>query len=362
MMNPSIRAPIKHPALTPSEKLDLVACLCAVASRAVVSLVGAPFRGRRGAPTIYQHVLFQAVRRLCERSSVNQLQYINLNDEENYRDFVKARGLRPSTVELADGTTAYRLGVESAPKTILYFHGGGFQLPASNDHLLFLKHLRDSMDPGGQTVAALMVAYDLGTKNTYPRQLQQAVALLDHLINVLGKRPSEIILAGDSAGGNLVLAVLSHLSHPHPKINELEISEKLRGAMLLSPWVALDCHADSMRRNGAKDVVSASTLTNWAAIFTNGDPLDAYNHPITAPYDWWRDLHVEDIIMACGANEIMNDDHRAFAKILEAAHPSTTTVIAPNEPHTAPIIFRLIGLKSNGLQDQALTSWMVQHA
>jgi hypothetical protein len=41
----------------------------------------------------------------------------------------------------------------------------------------------------------------------YPRQLQQAAMILDHLITILKKELSKIILMGDSAGANLVMAL-----------------------------------------------------------------------------------------------------------------------------------------------------------
>ncbi|KAJ5823210.1 Alpha/beta hydrolase fold-3 [Penicillium robsamsonii] len=39
-----------------------------------------------------------------------------------------------------------------------------------------------------------------------------------YAIQTLGKRPSDIVLRGDSAGAHLALAPLSHLAHPHPQV------------------------------------------------------------------------------------------------------------------------------------------------
>jgi acetyl esterase/lipase len=89
------------------------------------------------------------------------------------------------------------------------------------------------------TLFVLLAPIDLIPTAQYPRQLQQAISLLNNLIQNLHKSPSNIILYGDAAGGNLTTAVLSHLSHPHPSkttlITPLKLTAKLRGLVLSSP-------------------------------------------------------------------------------------------------------------------------------
>ena len=83
-----------------------------------------------------------------------------------------------------------------------------------------------------ERVAVIMLSYTLTPEARCPRQLQQGVELLLYLTTTLGKDPSDIVLAGDFAGGNLALAVLSHISHPHEAVPVVELSRPLRGVLL----------------------------------------------------------------------------------------------------------------------------------
>ncbi|KAI9787019.1 MAG: hypothetical protein M1816_007772 [Peltula sp. TS41687] len=288
------------------------------------------------------------------------MQYLNPTDHDTYVQIARERGFTPRNIALPDGTRAFWLGAEDAKRVILFLHGGGYVMTADKNHWRFVWNLKKSLDQSGHDVAVLFLEYDIAPAAPYPRQLQQAAALLDHTVNVLGRRPSDIMIAGDSAGGNLVLAVLSHLSHPHREIAKVELAENLRGAVVISPWVDFDSRADSMTFNERKDMLTAKTLDRWAAAFMLGASTDPYNRPLTAPSEWWRGLKVNDVLIVAGADEIMVDDIRAFAKKFESVHPSTTTVIAPEEPHDSPLIFRMVGISKPGRQEQAVSSWMAQ--
>ncbi|KAH8721585.1 hypothetical protein GQ44DRAFT_829147 [Phaeosphaeriaceae sp. PMI808] len=58
-----------------------------------------------------------------------------------------------------------------------------------------------------------------------PAQLQKVAAVLAYLAKQ--SEASRIFLAGDSAGGNLVLALLSHILHPHPDVPVVELKQPL---------------------------------------------------------------------------------------------------------------------------------------
>lgn len=49
-------------------------------------------------------------------------------------------------------------------------------------------------------MAVLLPTYDLAPQVSYPRQLTQGVEIVRHLITELGRKPENIVLAGDSAG------------------------------------------------------------------------------------------------------------------------------------------------------------------
>lgn len=68
-------------------------------------------------------------------------------------------------------------------------------------------------------------------KTRFPAAVQDAVTYYHYILS-LGFNPKNIILSGDSAGDNIVLALMRHLESAH--VPELPIPG---GAVIFSPWV-----------------------------------------------------------------------------------------------------------------------------
>lgn len=86
----------------------------------------------------------------------------------------------------------------------------------------------------------VFLEYTLTLRMQYPGQLVQAAYALKALME-RGMKPEHIIVGGDSAGGNLVLALLAHLKKPlleAPVVDGFGEGGKVRGVVLLSPWYA----------------------------------------------------------------------------------------------------------------------------
>lgn len=172
--------------------------------------------------------------------------------------------------------------------------------------------------------------------NRYPRQLQQAIALLDHLLHVEKVLPSSITLIGDSAGAHLALSLVLHLSHPNPLVAPLKLAGRLSGAVLVSPWVTTDTSAASMQLNKDKDVLTASSLEYWARNFLGDANYDSWNTPTMAPEEWWGDLLVDDILVLYGDDELLRDDTLVFCDRLRvsACRCFCSTFVLVLMPHT----------------------------
>lgn len=80
---------------------------------------------------------------------------------------------------------------------MIIYIGGGYCVPADVGHLKFTASIAEK---AGAEMAVLLPTYDLAPQAPYPRQLTQAVDILRYLITDLGRKPENIILAGDSAG------------------------------------------------------------------------------------------------------------------------------------------------------------------
>jgi acetyl esterase/lipase len=226
-----------------------------------------------------------------------------------YETLMQRQKRTPSTITLPNGTIAFWLKNPKAEKLVIYFPGGGYCIPALPGHFDLVEALAKDLEKHGQDTGILFMTYELAPLGRWPRQLEQALSLLQYAIDVLGKRPSDIILQGDSSGAHLVLAVLSHLAHPHPhsSIAPLTLNENLRGALLLSPWIDFQLDHKSLHTNADRDAISAKSLGLWAQALLCDSQGDVYSHPAKAPAGWWRVLPVEDIFIGVGGDEVLLD-------------------------------------------------------
>ncbi|KAI9137549.1 Alpha/Beta hydrolase protein [Paraphysoderma sedebokerense] len=127
-------------------------------------------------------------------------------------------------------------------KIILYFHGGGHCMYKYNSN----RHFTSRMAETGADV--LSVNYRLAPEYPFPAAIHDAYASYQFLVKSLNIQPKNIIVAGDSAGGNLALAlllVLHRTSEPYPG-----------GAYLLSPLVDLSPNVQSLYENNRHDIMN----------------------------------------------------------------------------------------------------------
>lgn len=285
---------------------------------------------------------------------------------------MKKQGIPADIVDL-DGTKAFWMGNKDAPKLIIYFPGGGYCAPALSCHFQFL----DELKKGDQDVGILLLAYGLAPGNQWPGQLRQAVLALQYAIETLHKRPSNIILQGDSAGAHLALAVLSHLAHPHPdtSIPTLSLTENIQGVLCLCPWIDFDTSYESYTRNANKDVFTARALARWAPVFLGDTSPDVYSHPsANSPPGWWGTVPVNRIFIGAGGDEILVDSIVKFAEAIKVCrnpirfacisniseqieHKDFTFSCVPRDFHTVPINDFALGL-SPGTQFNVMALWL----
>ena len=214
--------------------------------------------------------------------------------------------------------------------------GGGYYAPASTAHFQFVENTlacvrhtlqsHETEDGEGNDIAAFIPSYTLSPHARYPTQLGQGLEVLEYLVSTENKALSNVVIGGDSAGGNLVLGILSHLSHPHPShLSHLPLrlhpdeSRCLAGALLLSPWVSNNRTAwDSVRRNKLKDSVTLiSTDLSERYFLQEGQDWDWYNEPLRASAEWWTDLKTQHVLLVSGEDEIMTDAHGAMGRVLQ---------------------------------------------
>ena len=124
-------------------------------------------------------------------------------------------------------------------RVFLYLHGGGYVAGLTDLHRTLVTHEMRCIT----AKAAYLPEYRLSPENVYPAALEDATAAYKALLDG-GIRASDVILFGDSAGGNLALALcvrLKELKLPQPSM-----------MVLLSPWVTFEHLDGTSRRTKAK--------------------------------------------------------------------------------------------------------------
>lgn len=202
--------------------------------------------------------------------------------------------------------------------------GGGFILTAHPGHFNFFARLVTHLKSTGHDMAVFFIEYYGTPQSVYPVQLRQAVEGLRYILATTNRSPSDVIIGGDSAGGNLALATLLHLAHPHPEIEKLDISSPLAGVFTFSPWVNFTYDYPSMEKNKYKDILGVTALVNGAAAYLDGRPGDSWSEPSRAPIEWWKDAgeKVANVLFLAGADEILLDSVDDFVKKFQVrSHP-----------------------------------------
>jgi len=203
-----------------------------------------------------------------------------------------------------------------ARRVLLYFHGGGYCSGSVTSHRGMVGRVgRDA------AIRTLAIAYRLAPEAPYPAALEDALAAWRFLRDQ-GYAPGSIAIGGDSAGGNLTLALMLRLR---------AMGEALpAAAWLVSPWLDLRMTGKTLDSKADIDpLINRDYLTGLAAAFLAGhDPGD----PVVSPL--YADLAgLPPVLIQVGSSETLLDDAVRGAAALGAAEVRTTLEIWPHMIH-----------------------------
>jgi epsilon-lactone hydrolase len=165
-----------------------------------------------------------------------QRRYLDLT----VRGLGEPEGTVARDVDLA-GSHALRVtvGATERPRAVLYLHGGAYMVGSSRSHRSLTAYLaRDA----GAVVFSL--DYPLAPEHPYPAALDATVAAYRALLEQ-GWEPSQLALAGDSAGGGLALAACQRITAADP-------AERPAALALISPAVDIREYVDPLDRKRAR--------------------------------------------------------------------------------------------------------------
>jgi acetyl esterase/lipase len=231
---------------------------------------------------------------------------------------------------------------------VLHFHGGAYVIGDGRDKdagfaaVTILKHARITH------VFAPQYRLSSSDGGRYPAALQDAVTAYLHLIEKLRIPSSRITISGDSAGGNLALALLRYISE-HGK----NLGLPWPGCVWLwSPWVNIQAgldpknialspqyHTDYLGPNFG--YWGSSTLT------FNKNPRDPYISPLGHPFQSKSPIFVQT-----GRAEVLYDDNIEIAQQFKDQGTTVELLVKQNAPHDIILIGPLIGFAKEA-QDSA---------
>jgi len=182
-----------------------------------------------------------------------------------------------------------------------------------------------------QTVSILLTSIPLALvpEAHFPVPLIQTVKAVQHLL-LQGLKPSNILLTGDSSGGNLVLQLLSYILHPLSSVPPLYLPSNSRfaGAYLMSPLVTLfpregwtTVSSYSYSQNAKWDIISPAKVAELGLPVLAGMKCDTdlrYIDSRLAPPGWFAylDTIIEKVLITAGGKECMRDDIVKFEERL----------------------------------------------
>ena len=206
-----------------------------------------------------------------------------------------------------------------ANTVILYIHGGGYVSCTPQTHRPITATLARQA-----RCLVFSLDYRLAPEHPFPATVDDVAAAFRWLV-AGGVPANRIALAGDSAGGGLVIAVMLRLrsiGHALPACG-----------VCLSPWVDLT-GADKYQNCGSCSMFQPADVATFAKLYLNGVPSKS---PEASPL--FGDLRgLPPLLIQVSSTELLFDDAvRLHARAKQAGVASTLTVY-PGLPHVWQII------------------------
>ena len=201
------------------------------------------------------------------------------------------------------GFTMKLLSSKENPNTervILQLHGGGYMGAVRNAYYVFAG-LYNEVSEG---CSVLTPDYRVAPEHPYPAALEDAVYAYRWLLEEKKYQPSQIVVAGDSAGGGLALALCLYA-----KDHGLPLPA---GIITMSPWTDVSLSGASYEENYTIDPLFGNSKENMlyqCSYIGNANPKNPYLSPLFGDFEGFPPM-----LMQVGAYEVLLDDTKAVAK------------------------------------------------
>lgn len=187
-------------------------------------------------------------------------------------------------------------------RCVLYCHGGGY----TSGNLGYSRVLASKL-VRSTGLDTLSFEYRLAPEHPYPAALEDAFRAWDHLM-YLGYGAKDVVLAGDSAGGNMALVLCLALRRA---------GRMLPGALLLmSPWTDMTASGASYSERAEADPILTDEYIQ--AVREAYAPGADYSRPEFSPL--FGDFSAfPPALIQVGTHEILYSDSERLAERMKAA-------------------------------------------
>ena len=263
---------------------------------------------------------------IAARPRASEIAQMRLDAEARAKAFELPADLTVQPVS-ANGVKAEWTSTPDADPSsaILYLHGGGYVICSLETH----RHLVAEIGRASGT-RTLAIDYRLAPEHPFPAPVEDTVAAYRYLLDS-GIKPNRIAVAGDSAGGGLVVGGLL-------AIREAGLPLPACG-WCISPWVDMEALGESFIDRAATDpTVQKETILMMAEWYLGGaDP----RHPHAAPI--YGDLRgLPPLLIQVGAVETLLDDSMTLARKAAVADVPVDLQIWPEMIHIWHIFFPML--------------------
>jgi acetyl esterase/lipase len=208
-------------------------------------------------------------------------------------------------------------------EVLIYMHGGGFAVESASSHRKLAAHVAKALG-----VTAFVLDYRRAPEHSHPAQVVDGVAVFSALAE-RGIAPHDVTTIGDSAGGNLAVAIPLALR---------EQGKALPGGVIaLSPWLDMENAGDTLVTNDGTDALINVPLLEGmiAGVLAGGeiDPRTPLANPLYADFTGFPRLYIN-----AGALESLVDNATRLSERAERAGVDVTLSVVAGMQHVFPCL------------------------
>lgn len=219
---------------------------------------------------------------------------------------------------------------------VLQLHGGGYIGPMKNIYRSFA--VMYSKAAKGADV--LTIDYRVAPENPYPAALEDAQKAYQWILEK-GYSNDQIVVAGDSAGGGLALALCLYL-----RDNNMRLP---KGIITMSAWADLTCEGESYTSQYEVDPLFGNTKDSMifnSTYIGEHDPRDPYISPVFGEFH-----DFPPILMQVGSYEMLLSDTKEVARKIKEQGGKVRLSIYEGMFHVFQMSIKLIPESRNAWQE-----------